>query len=565
MGIKQRAEDNLLGIEILNILNAKGNTVVGKKEVVVFNINDKQSYEESFLNLVKEGIITGDYSSNTWKGMGNKYLRTLEFSEFEYNRSIYEALKAFVVTQLYHKRISLDTVTSRLNCIKTSIALTQNFNIDYILELDNFLESLAEVTAKEYIMATVYYLLFNPGDAVKEYLEMLSSREEWDVTINPRELPNAESIIIFSNIIEEYMQTASPENKVKYYPIYLWWRITSVIPMRPTEFLKIKRDCLTPTKNGGFRMHITRAKKKPNPFSKKINIPFCDSFDITHEINDLITDYIELAGIENEEYLLPLSVYSRYSKYPSMVEEKSTLKNRFNYRHLGNLLNRFYNEIVKEQYTVVRSQEEITEDNQQAIVKLKLGDTRHLAFCSLMIQGFNPLTIASLGGHRNLDSQMNYHQHLDSYMECHTYLLKKLIKNNVTATGFDGNIKTSREVALLGYNDEKAVRKIKFGWCCSTNFPEECSSVRCVRCSHFKLDADSLNEAVGRELNIAALEIEEEVKSKLGFIKRYYSGKLEELVSGENNKEMKKDAVALRKSIEEQARISVMKERLNEV
>ena len=78
MGIKQRAEDNLLGIEILNILNAKGNTVVGKKEVVVFNINDKQSYEESFLNLVKEGIITGDYSSNTWKGMGNKYLRTFE-------------------------------------------------------------------------------------------------------------------------------------------------------------------------------------------------------------------------------------------------------------------------------------------------------------------------------------------------------------------------------------------------------------------------------------------------------------------------------------------------------
>lgn len=564
MGIKQRAINSQLGVEITSIVTTKKNTAVTKKEVMVFDMNNLQQYKEDFSKLVDENIISGVYESDSWSGIGDKYVRRFEFKEFEYNKPIYEALKAFCVTQLYHNRTSIDTVKNYFSQVKKVIKITKNFDVNYITRLDDILDEYNESTVKELLAGVVHYLLLNPVNDAKEYLETLSFREEWNSSAStPRTLPPATSIIAFSNVIEDYFKKATENQKVRFYPIYIWWRITSIIPMRPTEFLRIKRDCLDA--KDGYSMQITRKKKKPNPLSKKAQVPFCDTFNITKEINDLICDYIDKAGISDETFLFPLTVYSRYSKWEKSVLNISTHKDRFNYNHLKNLLSQFYTEVVSEQYDIVNSVDELTEDNQQSIVKLKLGDTRHLAFCSLMLQGFNPLTIASLGGHRSLDSQMNYHRHLDSYIDCQVYLLKQLIKRDVTAIGFDSNAKTSRELALVSYNDMEAVRDIEEGLCCSTDFPNECTSVRCVRCSKFKLDMSRITDNLRAELTTAYNDIDEEVKSKLAFIQRYYSTGIEELSSNVNDNELKKDAVMLRKAIEEKARIIAMQEKIKEV
>ena len=67
------------------------------------------------------------------------------------------------------------------------------------------------------------------------------------------------------------------------------------------------------------------------------------------------------------------------------------------------------------------------------------------------------------------------------------------------------------------------------------------------------------------ELTTAYSEIDEEVKSKLAFVQRYYSVGIEELSSNVNDNELKKDALMLRKAVEEKARIIAMQEKIKEV
>ena len=69
------------------------------------------------------------------------------------------------------------------------------------------------------------------------------------------------------------------------------------------------------------------------------------------------------------------------------------------------LIDLFYSEIIEkkyEDYTIKR--------------RLLPGDTRHLAFMSLLLQGLAPIEIAMLGGHTNLISQDHYQSHARYYV-----------------------------------------------------------------------------------------------------------------------------------------------------
>ena len=376
------------------------------------------------------------------------------------------------------------------------------------------------------------------------------------------------------------MATETKSNRSKYFPIYLWWRITNIIPMRPSEFIRTKKDC-TDIKDNKYYLRIGRKKRKPNELSKKRVIPLCDEVEINKEIYDLIAEYIELTNIQDEEYLLALKVYTDYRSYKGLIEYRSTFKDRFNEKHLGKLLDEFYEEAVVGKYNVISKQkndlfenedeEQIENEddkqdgNENSITKINLGDTRHFAFCSLMLQGFNPLAIAALGGHSSLESQMNYHRHLDSYISCQTYLLKQVLKQKMSVDGLNGNVKTSRELALQSYNENTSTLEVDGGWCCSVNFPNECTSIRCVRCSKFKLDFNRITDKVKQELDIAEKELNEEIATKIKFVQRYYSTNVSELKDRINDEELKKDSTSLSKSVMQKARIVAMKEKIAEV
>ncbi|MGR5979261.1 hypothetical protein ACT7DJ_17430 [Bacillus cereus] len=48
-----------------------------------------------------------------------------------------------------------------------------------------------------------------------------------------------------------------------------------------------------------------------------------------------------------------------------------------------------------------------------------------MAFCNMMLQGFNMLSIARIGGHKTLRQQLHYHAHLDHLAESAVHILAK--------------------------------------------------------------------------------------------------------------------------------------------
>ena len=76
-----------------------------------------------------------------------------------------------------------------------------------------------------------------------------------------RELPSTQDILKFSLVVEDYFKTdLSDDNYRKYFCIYLWWNLTTVIPLRISEFCDIKRNSLV-EEDDGFLLKLPRKKQ----------------------------------------------------------------------------------------------------------------------------------------------------------------------------------------------------------------------------------------------------------------------------------------------------------------
>ena len=84
--------------------------------------------------------------------------------------------------------------------------------------------------------------------------------------------------------------------KMLYMPILIWWKITAVIPMRPSELCsKLTRECLI-EEDEKYYIYVNRIKSgdaSNKGVVRKGGIPLLNKIQITKEIYDLINDYIE--------------------------------------------------------------------------------------------------------------------------------------------------------------------------------------------------------------------------------------------------------------------------------
>src|SRR5699024_12876591 len=79
---------------------------------------------------------------------------------------------------------------------------------------------------------------------------------------------------------------------ILFYPILIWWNLTSIIPIRSTEFCLIKRDS-TSKENNKFFVTITRIKK---PLNDSVN--YYNKIEINESMYHLLINYIELKSEE---------------------------------------------------------------------------------------------------------------------------------------------------------------------------------------------------------------------------------------------------------------------------
>lgn len=449
-------------LEIKRVINRRGVSKVYVKEKVFFDENSLAKYIEIFQELKTEGyILAKSYESIKWLlpcKSSNGYF------SFIFNIDMYEeikqALKMYTLI-LIKKGRAVMWIKSVFDLLNRVIFETKGFND--VLQLERFLlqEKKAYFAARAVLAFTDFYSIVNLKE-IRNICEEIRQEESKN-----RTLPPFLDIFIFDEVVNEYFKSTSIEEHFRYKPIQLWWAITNIIPMRPTEFLRLKSDCISIDERGLYWLKFSRSKK---PKESVYDISPIQTIQIDKEIFDLISQFkLELfqIGIVSD-YLLPQSFHQKFKRSKYKVE-RNVVEDRWNGAQFRPWLYQFQEKIVKGLYQ---------EDYMTKIIPIH---TRHLAIINLFLQGFNMLSIARMAGHEDLTSQENYYSHAENFVESYVY--------NLAKSGITDALSTSLEDGFIGWRREKVDKgkkylmeeaeeqflKIDYGFCEDKNeFPSNC-------------------------------------------------------------------------------------------
>lgn len=510
---------------------------VAEKKYLKYNKDELNQYQEKFELLQDDGIIesTSEFFDHQWRVIGREYYRKLDFTEIEYNKELYLSLKCYVIIQLHDRNISTDSMFEGFYNILKSIRLTNGYDKRKLIEFEEWKlekESL-KTHLDKYKIYNLGFLYFNPINDASDYIPLLESIPgiNWDVI---RAIPTYEEFVRFDFLINDFMNKATNYMRSKYYPVFIWWKLSTIIPIRPIELVTIKNsDIRYDSKEEKY--YLTKGERKQSPLKAKgkhqVAIPH--EIQINKEVFEIIEDYRKITNSENEEYLFHLSHHYEHLKKPnrsSFINRGETI-NHTNHRTttlMTRLLDSFFDEVIQDGIgiNVVNSRDELDLENRhKTITRFNLMDSRHFAICSMMMQGFSELTIAQMAGHNKIETQSSYASHIDDFQRSYSSLLAKDIQQrmtNLNTSGFEHFTFRQKQILSYWHSDYSKEKKIDYGYCQSKKFPYECFEDDCIFCNKIHIDLSNLTTQEQAEMVNKITKIQDEIQIKLNFIKKYY-------------------------------------------
>jgi hypothetical protein len=213
-----------------------------------------------------------------------------------------------------------------------------------------------------------------------------------------RVLAAFESYLRFNEVLSEFWQAAADGAKLFYFPVYFWWNLTAILPLRPTEFLLTPRNCID-----GNILAVRRTKLKG--LGGKVNYRIAQDYqlcryEITPALASEIKRYIEMTDDMPETELGTLfRLDAHYSRMRMSADERSRY---YTYNHMRTCLSMFLAE---------------TAGGDVDIGSINLGDTRHLAMISLIISGGSPTICKELAGHSDVGVSSHYYSNISTIVE----------------------------------------------------------------------------------------------------------------------------------------------------
>ncbi|GFI15215.1 hypothetical protein IMSAGC009_00371 [Lachnospiraceae bacterium] len=329
-------------------------------------------------------------------------------------------------------------------------------------------------------------------------------------TTKSRNLPCYQSILLFDYIINDFLHRTDVKERARYYPVLVWWKLSSIIPLRPGEVYQLPKDCIY-EKNGKFYIHIERIKNKS--VRKKYSSLIIKDFEIREDVYSIIRNYIDyISEFDDTKYLFSIGSLRRTAGLRAKDEDVE----RLTHITMQTIYKHFKKEIIEQEYgyhMVPLGQKE----NENDIEEVKMGDVRHLAIINLMMMGYNPLYIMELAGHHKLNTQIGYYNHVDTFATAKSHVLKDMMKkteNNLDFKDYgSGDYVLQKKLLGASYYDLPLVFDGK-GRCRSKNFPYECVYTECIFCPHFIPDRnlsreyyDALKEENGKNLETLQMEL----------------------------------------------------------
>lgn len=327
------------------------------------------------------------------------------------------------------------------------------------------------------------------------YLELLEKdREAMNTFIlskntddGRRTLADFQSMFLFDELLTEFWPQATELEKLAYFPIYLWWRLTNILPLRVTEFLATPFNCISPD-NKKITIRRTNLKGIDSEDFVSHNIdedyslhtyPISDS--IVHEIQEYKKLLKKYCNIDNKKFLIFSGVWIRKGnfvprrlgenyEYPHGVETifaGNAFRERIKYFFVTIIQKRMGVEIVE--FEDEGRYKTILKPNQ--IQHIKPGDTRHFATINMILNDFNPVLVKDFAGHSDIDITYHYFGNIGNLVKCISYYkyqaLREYTEDEVLTTS--GDISIDKVLVNLEKDASQGV-EIDEGFCLSDNF-----------------------------------------------------------------------------------------------
>ena len=548
---------------MIEILTNFDDTPLEKIETLEFDIKNYNQYINMWNEYKNKGLIyhKSNFDDDTWHfvlGKINEFNLKFLFDEIKFNR--YKNLgilkninyKEFIISIKSYILYSLNSTTGG-NLVKFINHLNLLFNYLDEFELPNKLKSNKNFISS-YIMISKFFLyienyFFNQS-ILDDYedLSITQSREEYHKESiygkSQRTLPNFESMFKFNDIIEDFIKTSKDDEREQFFPIILWWKISTIIPLRSHEIVLIPLECIRKEKNKFF-IKFYRNNLKGNLQKQTFIHSFNDyykeeEFPISKEIVDLIEEYrsivdkydqidefyIDKQGkAKKRQFLFSYRSFKMFRDYINTPRKENEF---FSENLLNTLRKLFFVKIVNQKYKisiVPKSKDKSTSINSEELEYIQLMDTRHFSIMNMIYMGYEPSTIQRIVGHRNIRTSYDYVNHTELFINCYTLSVAKQkaldknseSKNSILDMDFVDIIGTSFANGNKRYN---LVRKSKYskkvvdgGFCIyDKSDMNPCKLLRGnhKRCPFFISNQNEID--IRNELNNMDSEISSEIK-----------------------------------------------------
>lgn len=275
-------------------------------------------------------------------------------------------------------------------------------------------------------------------EAVEHLLNALEiySSVKYSRNVNKqRSLAQFDSYFLFNDIMNDYWKSEIDlEERLFFYPLYLWWQITAIIPLRPREFILTERNCLEIREDGTY-IKLRRDNLKGNKKSVSYTIAG-DYFNVTYKIPDKLANeirqYLEFTKDYDDTEIETLFVSDTH--YKKWGQKKHSNSRYLTYINMNTIMRYFFHDVIEKKYGLnVLYEQDNGHLNDGEINYLHLGDTRHLALINIMAEGGTPLTAMLLAGHDDINISAHYYSNITNLIECRTYRQYRLVtKGNVS-------------------------------------------------------------------------------------------------------------------------------------
>lgn len=347
------------------------------------------------------------------------------------------------------------TYNKYIQCVKAYIVLNLGEIGLYSLQgLARAFNRLAILSAQEASASTqrmnhiIALLQIIPGgNAQRDYV--IEELEEKAQRINrnrgkgkQRQLADFKSYLRFHDVLSAYWKSAGEEQKLFYFPLYFWWNLTAILPLRPMEFLLTPRDCLR-TQSGEYILTVRRTKLKGG--HEKIAYRIADDYELKeYTINEKLA--LELQGYivatKNMEATSIDTLLLQAPHFKYLGQRAHETSRYYTYASLRTCMRYFFQEVIPH-YDV-------------SIENIQLGDTRHLAMTNLIISGGSPVICRELAGHADIDISSHYYSNISNLVECVT--LERYRRAKGGAAVISGAAKYS-------LSSPSNMTKVSGGWC----------------------------------------------------------------------------------------------------